>query len=375
MFNNKDISIAKLRLKDIPTDKLQRALKFLELKEQLDSKEKLYDTYIKGVSKAIEFNKEPKIYYDFRIDGTATQRLSCAAYTVKVNGKKKSKGVSFHTLPRTKKPNIRGMFIPDYDDWYFITADYKAQELRVLAHVSNDFALKKAFNDGVDLHKYTASLIWGKSMDEISPEERQIAKAVSFLIVYGGTKYKLSSEVNISEDEADDIINGFLGVYPSVPVWMSNVEHFLRRNKYVESLFGVRRNLPNISSPSKKYQQRAIRQAMNFIIQSSSSYITSYAFLNILQNIEDLGLKSMAKATVHDSIEVISPKEEVLDVLSMIRETMMNYPYMRQSIGFECSVPLEVELEVGRSFGSGVPVHFNKNGGVENYEEALNSIL
>src|SRR5688572_15553661 len=105
-------------------------------------------------------------------------------------------GVSFHTLPRETEFNIRGMFIapPGFD---FITTDKKSMELRILAHVANEKNMIKAFNDGIDLHRYSASMVFDKPEDKVSKEERQISKEVSFLIVYGGQENTLARKRNI----------------------------------------------------------------------------------------------------------------------------------------------------------------------------------
>ena len=166
------------------TEELRTASDFLSSFLALRKAEKLQKTYIHGAKKALAYTDNGRLYVDYRLDGTATGRLSCAAYNAT-----KPMGVSFHTLPRDTKTNIRSMFVAKKGS-AFVTVDYAAMELRVLAHIAREKSMQHAFKSGADLHTYTAKLLFGK--DEITKEERQIAKTVSFLIVYGGGAFNLA---------------------------------------------------------------------------------------------------------------------------------------------------------------------------------------
>lgn len=365
-------AISREVIKELPTDRLQKARDFIVSLQELRSFTKLYTTYYKGVKKAIEYNGENKVYYNFKFDGTVTGRLSCAAYT--------NKGISFHTLPRNKEeedeqgiPNIRDMFVPP-DDWVFITADYKVMELRILAHVCGDENLIKAFLSGEDLHKYTASLIFEKPISEITKRERQIAKSVSFLIVYGGSAYKLSQQVSIPLVQAEGIIERFSTVYPKVFSWMDEVRKELKKHKYVKSLFGRYRNLKNIKSISAKIRSRAERQAINFKIQNPASDIVCFALLDINNSLSSEGFLARLVASVHDSIEIVCPREELEQVLAIMHYKMTQYPLLRKVMGFNCVVPLLIDIEAGKSFGHGTPVLFNESGYPTNIEEILHEL-
>ena len=167
--------ISKSVIADKTKEELVESKKFLKGLLELRKSEKLTKTYIQGTKNAIAYNEHDKIYVDFRFDGTATGRLSCAAYTAQ-----KAMGVSFHTLPRETTNNIRSLFKAP-GDWAFIAADYAAMELRVLSHIAKEGNMQLAFNQGADLHTYTARLLFNK--EKITKQERQIAKTVSFLIV------------------------------------------------------------------------------------------------------------------------------------------------------------------------------------------------
>ena len=138
------------------TGDLQNAQRFLKGLLDLRKSEKLTKTYIEGTKKAIEYNGVDKVFVDFRFDGTATGRLSCAAYNAQ-----KAMGVSFHTLPRETENNIRSLFTAP-KGWSFIAADYAAMELRVLSHIAKEGNMQLAFNQGADLHTYTAKLLFNK---------------------------------------------------------------------------------------------------------------------------------------------------------------------------------------------------------------------
>jgi DNA polymerase-1 len=341
---------------------LIRARDFINQVQKYKKVSKLYSTYYKGIKKAVDYNGENKVYVDFKFDGTTTGRLSCSRYY--------KMGVSFHTLPRkTKELNIREIF--NSLKWLFITTDYSGMELRVLAHVCKDKQMINAIRSGVDLHIYTASLIFEKPIEKITKEERQIAKSVSFLIVYGGGAGRLASEVNISIQRAQSIINRYMEVYPGIFTWMDETREFLHEHQYVTSLFGGRRNLPDIKSPIKKVREHAERQGINFKIQRPASDILLYCLMDIHDEFELRGLDSLILATVHDSAENESPRPELEEALNIIYDKMINYPSLRKIYGFECEVPFNIEVVVGRAFDVGTEVKY-VNGKVSNLQEILN---
>jgi len=344
----KQISKSVVALKS--TKELLESKKFLKGLLGLRKSEKLAKTYIQGTRKAIEYNDQNKIFVDFRFDGTSTGRLSCAAYTAK-----KAMGVSFHTLPRTTEDNIRSIFIAPPKQ-SFIAVDYAAMELRVLAHVAKDGNMQNAFNKGVDLHTYTAKLLFNKQ--NISKTERQIAKTVSFLIVYGGGPFNLSETMGIPLKRAERIIDNYKNVYPAVFEYMEFVNDFIRTNSYAYTIFGRRRNLPDVGSRNKTVVNRALRQGLNFTIQSTASDILLTSLLGISRRFKANNLSARPVATVHDSVEVVCPDNEVENVLEILYDEMVNYPTIKDIFNIHFDVPLAIDAEVGRSFGDGKEVLF-----------------
>lgn len=343
-----DEDIAGFVVAEKKTEDLLEAKAFLESLLRLRRAEKLYKTYINGTRRALDNTSNGRTYSEYRLDGTVTGRLSCGAYKPKIQC-----GVSFHTLPRETEINIRSMFIAP-ENHKFITVDYSGMELRVLAHVCNDKNMLMAFNSGDgDLHRYTASLLFKKSPENITKAERQLAKAVSFCIVYGGGAKKIASEANVSEEEAKKVLNNYMRIYPGIFTWMEEMQDFIFAHEYSVSLFKRRRNLPNVKSRVSYIKEESFRKGINFVIQSSASDILLFAILDISKEIENRNLRSEIVATVHDSIEFIAPDDEVDELIEIIKDKMINYPLMKETYDLNLKVPLAVEIEVGDSFGTG----------------------
>jgi DNA polymerase-1 len=346
-------TISKSVLSKKTAEELRAAKGFISGLLDLRKSEKLSKTYIEGTKKAIAYNERNKVFLDFRFDGTATGRLSCASYNAQ-----KAMGVSFHTLPRETTNNIRSLFKAP-GDWAFIAADYAAMELRVLSHIAKEGNMQLAFNQGADLHTYTAKLLFNK--EKITKEERQIAKTVSFLIVYGGGAFNLAETMSIPMRRAEQIIANYKNVYPGIFSYMEFVNEYIKDNGFAYTIFGRRRNLPDVRSKDRQVVNRALRQGLNFTIQSTASDILLSSLLGASRRFKDSGLSARPVATVHDSIEIVCPKEEIKDTLTILYDEMVNYPTIKEIFNIHFDVPLAIDAEVGSSFGDGKEVEF-KNG-------------
>jgi len=332
------------------TEQLRNSQTFIKGLLNLRKSQKLEKTYIKGTSNAIAYNEKPKVYVDYRFDGTATGRLSCAAYSAK-----QAMGVSFHTLPREKENNIRSLFVAP-QGYKFITIDYAAMELRVLAHIAKEGNMQLAFNQGADLHTYTAQMLFNK--EAITKEERQIAKAVSFLIVYGGGAFNLAETTGISMRRAEKIIKNYQNVYPGIFEYMEFVNSYIKSNKYAYTIFGRRRNLPDVDSKDFSVVNRALRQGLNFTIQSTASDILLCGLLGAYRTLRERGLDAYPVATVHDSIEVVCHEKDLEECLKILYNELVNYPFLQENFNINFDVPLKIDAEVGNSFGDGELVEF-----------------
>ena len=349
--NNEEELIARSVLANMSDENVKAAKGFFDRLSAYKKYNKLHSTYIKGMRVALKNTENGRAYCKYSIDGTVTGRISNSGATI---GRKQSDkiGVSFHTLPRESMDvNIRDYVIaPKGHD--FVTVDYAGMELRVLAHVANETNMIKAFESGVDLHSYSAGLTFNKDPKDVTKHERQIAKAVSFLTVYGGTGYTLASKHNLPEERADEIISSWLSAFPGVSRYMNTIDDYIKQFGYAKTIFGRFRHLPNIRSPFRSIRREAFRQGLNFTIQSPASDILLCGMLGVIEKLK--GKKAKVVATVHDSIELICPKEETDEVAGIVTDELVNYHYLRENFGITLRVPLAVDIEVGSSFGNGV---------------------
>ena len=346
--------------KEIPTEKLEKIEKFLSLVQTFNKVDKLYKTYVVGVGKAIKYNEENKCYFEFKLDSTITGRLSCSQYSA---GKGKSKGVSFHTLPRENKhADIRNLFIAP-PGWNFICADYKTMELRILAHVADEPGLKEAFRNGQDIHTLSAQSAFNKEV--VTKEERQQGKTISFTVAYVGGEFNIAETNNIPIERAAQLLANYKKRFPKIFEYHDKCRKIIVETKEIPNIFGRTRHLLNISSPIPNIREKAVRQGINSTIQGPASDVMLCAAIGIVNEIKERGLEARLVATVHDSIEVIASANATKEVCELVRRHMTTYPYLREKLGIEFSVPLEIDMEVGTSFGNGKEVHFDENGKVK----------
>ena len=371
------------KLKAKTTNK--EAKEFIETLLKYKTRIKQHKTYVTGVRKSVDWNEEPRIYSQYNFSTVVTGRLSCSTPNVKVRelnkknkyvNKEYKKGVSFHTLPRPSADdpvNIRKLMVAE-DGKAFVAADYATAELRVLAQCCQDPNLIKAFTEGQDLHKYTASLIYGKAIDDITKEERQIAKSVSFLIVYGGGPNKLSQQVGKDLGYCKGIFADYSRAFPNVFSWIKEGRKKIMSDGYATSLFGRRRHLKNVNSPSRAHQERALRQGMNFIIQSSASDLMLHGIERVKKYSNHLGLDLDLLASVHDSVEVQCDIDEIKKVSELLKYSLQSTQDLPALYGFDFVVPFEVDIEVGKSFGDGIEATFTEEGVLTNHSELINYV-
>ncbi len=375
-------AIARMHISTLETERLHEVLEVTDKLKFWRKKAKLYSTYIKGIEKAVTNNKDSIVFPEFRLTGTKTGRLSCAGY----KAGKVTKGVSFHTLPRvdeqTGEDNIRSLFIASHErDLYdlnkikaFITVDYKQMELRLLAHISQDPNLIAAFKSGEDLHKFTASLVFLIAIADVTKDQRQISKAVSFLIAYGGSEYRLTKTANISLPKAITVIEAYKEAFPGIFTWMEEVKKEIRKLGYVETLFGRRRHLETIRSSNPKERAHAERQGVNYKIQSLASDILGYSVLDIDTELKKERLNAEVQATVHDSAEAISSLLNMKRTVEIIYDCMTQCRTLERVMNFKCIVDLDVDIDVGFSFGDGIKAVI-KDGKLQNELELITHVL
>ena len=290
------------------------------------AKTKLLSTYVLGM--------KDYIYPDGRVHTIFQQALTSTGRLSSINP-------NLQNIPiRTEEGHlIRKMFVPNYSGDKFYSADYSQVELRVLASMANVSHLIDAFNNGIDIHTKTASMVFNKPLDMVTALDRRRAKAVNFGIVYGISAYGLAEDLGITNSLASQFISAYYDAYPEIKEYMDKVIEECKENGYVKTLYNRVRYIPEINS--KIYMQRefAKRMAMNAPIQGSAADIIKIAMINVDKALEDNGLKSRILVQVHDELvlEVTKGEEEI--VQKIVRKSM------------EEACKLKVPLEVSDSFG------------------------
>lgn len=249
-----------------------------------------------------------------------------------------------------------------------LTADYSQIELRVAASYFKEPIMVEAYRKGIDLHTMTATTVSKKTKEQYEREEegkkkrwRTIAKRVNFLIIYGGAGAALSANLKkegifYTPEECQEMIDTFLKARPGLVAGIERTQDFARRNGYLEAFTGFRRRLPQVFSSNNSLVRRALRQVINFPIQHAAAYMMLMALCLIDRDIQQLGLKSVLYCTVHDSLNIDCPREEVVQVAGIVKKYMENLPKYIEPIfsGLDwewLDTPIEAEIEIGDSWG------------------------
>ncbi|MCL6518557.1 MAG: DNA polymerase I [Armatimonadetes bacterium] len=229
-----------------------------------------------------------------------------------------------------------------------VSVDYSQIELRILAHVSRDAELLRAFREGEDIHTTTATRLFGVSADEVTPEMRRQAKTVNFAVIYGMSDYGLSRELNIPTGVAKKYIESYFQQYPGVRKYASETLEKARINGYVESLMGRRRYLPELNSANRVYREFAERAAVNMPIQGTAADIIKLAMIAVNERLKKSNLTANMVLQVHDELVFEVPENEVDELLNLVLPAMRDvYPL---------DVQLEVEAKVGKDWCTAQPV-------------------
>ncbi|HHW32329.1 MAG TPA: DNA polymerase I [Clostridiaceae bacterium] len=237
---------------------------------------------------------------------------------------------------------IRKVFIPDGDEYILSDADYSQIELRVLAHITGDENMIKAFVNNEDIHTSTAASVFGVPIKKVTPIMRSNAKAVNFGIVYGISDFSLAKDLGITRKEARRYIDGYLSRYPKVKQYMHDIVAEASEKGYVTTLFNRRRYLPELKSKNYTIRSFGERVALNAPIQGSAADIIKIAMVKVYKELKARHLRSRLILQVHDELIVethINEKEEVEDI---IKECMENAAILK--------VPLVVEVKTGKSW-------------------------
>lgn len=290
---------------------------------------KLLGTYVDALPKLIN-PRTGHIHTSFNQTVTATGRLS-------------SSDPNLQNIPVRGEDGkeIRKAFIPE-PGCLFFSADYSQIELRVMAHLSGDEHMINVFREGKDLHAATAATIYKKDITEVSRDERSKSKRANFGIIYGITMFGLAERLEISRDEARQLIDGFFETFPLVHDYMEQAKEQARQQGYVTTLFGRRRYLPDIRSANGTVRGFAERNAINAPIQGTAADIIKVAMIRIYNRFKAEGIRSKMILQVHDELNFSVYPEEKERVENIVLEEMQN--------AFQMKVPLVADSGFGTNW-------------------------
>ncbi len=270
---------------------------------------KLSSTYLKGLQEQVF--PDNKIHTIYKQTLTHTGRLS-------------SVDPNLQNIPVRSEEGklIRKAFVSH--NGYLVSFDYSQIELRILAHMAHVTNLIDAFNQGKDIHRHTATLVFGVKDEEVTPQMRSQAKAVNFGIIYGMSEFRLSKDIGMSISEARDFINKYFETYPEVKTYMDEVVETCKKQGYVSTLLNRKRYIPTINDKNFMVRQQAQRYAMNTPIQGTGADILKLAMIEVDKALKEKNLKSQMILQVHDELIFDVFEDELEEVMSLVKEKMEN---------------------------------------------------
>ncbi|MBQ9121169.1 MAG: DNA polymerase I [Clostridia bacterium] len=292
---------------------------------------KLISTYCEGIEKVVDENS--RVHTSFNQTITATGRLS-------------STDPNLQNIPVRDEigRELRKFFTAENSDRVLIDADYSQIELRLLAHLSHDAAMIRAFQSGEDFHSQTASQVFGVPPEAVTPELRKRAKAVNFGIVYGIGAYSLSQDLGITTKEAAAYISGYLNTYKDVDGYLKGAIEGAKAVGYTTTMFSRRRYIPELAASNKMTQAFGERVAMNSPIQGSAADIIKIAMIRVDRALKEAGVDAHLILQVHDELVLESARECAERAAEILKYEMEN--------AADCAVPLTVEVAIGDNWYS-----------------------
>lgn len=289
---------------------------------------KLKSTYADGLLK--EISADGRIHTNFQMTVTATGRLS-------------STEPNLQNIPVRKElgSQIRRMFVASPGK-VLVDADYSQIELRLLAHISGDETMIKAFRDGEDIHAVTASQVFDVPLAEVTSLQRSRAKAVNFGIVYGISAFSLAQDIGVFQNEAKAYMDSYFAKYHGVREYMKRIVEQAKHDGYVTTLFGRRRDLPELKASNYNVRSFGERVALNMPIQGTAADIIKAAMVHVAQRMKAEGLQARLLLQVHDELIVECPQNEAERVRALLAEEMEHV--------VAYSVPLDVDAKIGASW-------------------------
>ncbi len=287
---------------------------------------KLRSTYVFGMLPLVDEND--KLHTVFKQTATSTGRLSSTEPNLQNIPVRKAEGALIRKLFIASPGNV------------LITADYSQIELRLMAHFSGDAAMCAAFNAGRDIHTATAAKVFRVPEDMVTPQMRRHAKAVNFGIIYGISEYGLAKDLGIPRARAREFMQGYFHTYPQVKEYMEKAIELAKQNGYVQTLFGRRREVPELKAANHAQRGFGERVALNMPLQGTASDIIKIAMIKVARKMKECGCHSRLIMQVHDELIIDAVPEEVEKMQDLLRECMENV------------IQLKVRLEVSVNTGS-----------------------
>lgn len=293
--------------------------------------EKLRSTYVDALPQQVNPNTN-RIHCTFNQTVTATGRLSC-------------QDPNLQNIPIRSEEGrkIRSAFEPQKPGWKFLAADYSQIELRLLAELSNDPVLIQAFQAGEDIHAYTASIVYGVPIKEISKEMRSVAKTVNFGILYGQGAFGLSKEIGIPIEEAKAFIDTYFSRYGKVRDYLESCKQSVRERGYSLTLFGRKRPIPEIDSKNSFIRSAAERLAINTPLQGTAADLIKKAMIQIHGDLQSSQAQSKMILQIHDELIFEAPEEELAWLSQKVRDRMEGV--------IQLKIPLVVDISIGNNWG------------------------
>ena len=229
-----------------------------------------------------------------------------------------------------------------------LAADYSQIELRVLAHVSGDVHLKEAFAAHADIHRETAARVLKKDADDVTKDERSMAKMVNFGLAYGMSDYGLATRAGIPREEARDFIDSYFTAYSGIAYYMLHIKEVAREQGYVETLLGRRRWIPELQARNAQLRGAGERMAINMPIQGTAADIMKIALIRLHQRMRAEQSSARMLLSVHDEVLLEVRRDSVSELATMVREVMEG--------ALKLDVPLDVDIKCGDDWESMTPL-------------------
>jgi len=292
---------------------------------------KLKSTYVDALPEQVN-PKTGRVHTSFNQTGSVTGRLA-------------SSDPNLQNIPaRTETGRlVRRAFIAG-PGMVLISVDYSQIELRIVAHISGDEAMLKAFAEGLDIHAATAAAIYGVPIEQVTREQRRHAKAINFGLIYGMSPYGLTRTTDLTLAEAENFVQAYFRQFPRVKEYIENTRALAARQGYVETLLGRRRYFPNLKNPpNPAVRQREEREAINAPIQGTAADIMKLAMIRLPAALQNAGLSARLLLQVHDELVLECPAEERIPTARVVQQVMEN--------AYPLAVPLTTEARWGLNWG------------------------